>query len=349
MSNSNFKRRNGFTLVELLVVIAIIGILIGMLLPAVQMVREAARRTSCSNNLRQIGLAALNYESSFQRLPDGLYQQRDSSSLRYFGYNVFQQILPQIEQANLYELWSFTKSGVAAESNSFEPGTTTKNINAPTANVINIYQCPSDIISDSPVELTYSGSGYSTGWFGVSSYVASAGTYSTYFNDSAMQANGTFYMTGPNSGNPWQPNLTQGAKACKLASIRDGQSNTFFFGERYHEDRNFDEILHFGSSTPKSRYPIGSWGVWGWYGGGNGTTHIFASTRVEMNYKTPDTATDDYIFVNERMSAFGSGHPQGANFTFADGSVHYLSETIDFVTYQALSTRKQGEVISSYK
>ncbi len=110
------RRRDGFTLVELLVVIAIIGILIGMLLPAVQNVRAAARRTSCSNKLRQLGLAVQNYEGAFGRYPDGIWMPRadntDSGTpyrLVYYGHNVFTKLLPYIEQNNIYDRFNFKK------------------------------------------------------------------------------------------------------------------------------------------------------------------------------------------------------------------------------------------------
>ena len=108
----NKSRHSGFTLVELLVVIAIIGILIGMLLPAVQQVREAARRTSCANNLRQLGLAAMNYESSFQQFPPGIVD--DDDDLTDALHSGFVYLLPNIEKNNVYDQYDFTldwKSG----------------------------------------------------------------------------------------------------------------------------------------------------------------------------------------------------------------------------------------------
>ena len=104
--NRNQRNKTGFTLVELLVVIAIIGILIGMLLPAVQSVREAARRTQCQNNLRQIGLACLNYESARQQLPPGVTD--DDSSLIDANHTGFVFLLPFMEQANLFDQFDLT-------------------------------------------------------------------------------------------------------------------------------------------------------------------------------------------------------------------------------------------------
>lgn len=339
-------KRNGFTLIELLVVIAIIGILVGLLMPAVQSAREAARRTSCLNNLRQVALAAMNYESSFKSLPPGLHQNSSSSPNRFWGHTVFLRILPYMEQQNVYDLWNFGENWTAADSNALDTsGNRTRN--AATAAVVPTYVCPTDQIQNNPAELDYVGTGYSIGWFGISSYVACAGTYSTYFGDNTMQDDGPFFMTGPNS-KPFsgQVNLEPNAKPARLATILDGQSNTILFGERYHFDVNFDQILHYTSPVKHSRYPIAKWGAWGWYGGGNGTTHAFASTFVPINYKTPATAAQNFANVNLRMSAFGSGHPAGANFALSDGSTRFVTQTIDMVTYQALSTKQGREVIA---
>ena len=337
------RNRVGFTLVELLVVIAIIGILIGMLLPAVQQVREAARRTQCANNIRQSALACHNYEGSHEEFPPGLYQNRDSSSIRYFGHTWYVAILPQMEQRNLQDLWNFEDTGNDAMSNGLD-SSGAASPDAPSAQVVPSFLCPSDVLRNDVVELKYTGSGYPNGFFGMASYLGNCGTYSSYFNSSTMQDNGVLFMTGPNSGQSWQPNLVKNAVPSEML-IRDGTSNTFMLGERYHDDRNFETIVRPGGSTSYSRYAIDEWGAWGWFGGGNGTTHVLGSTQMPLNYRTPVTATAGYSEVNNRMSAFGSGHPAGANFAMMDGSVQFLKESIDFITYQALSTREAGEVV----
>lgn len=338
------RNRVGFTLVELLVVIAIIGILIGMLLPAVQQVREAARRTQCANNIRQLALACHNYEGSFEEFPPGLYQNRDSSSIRYFGHTWYAAILPQMEQRNLQDLWNFKDTGNDALSNGLDAGGLVTR-DAPSAQVVPSFLCPSDLLGSNVVELKYTGSGYPNGFFGMASYLGNCGTYSSYFNSSTMQDNGVLFMTGPNSGQSWQPNLVKDAAPSEML-VRDGTSNTFMLGERYHNDPNFETIVRAGGSTSYSRYAIDEWGAWGWFGGGNGTTHVLGSTQMPLNYRTPVTATAGYSEVNNRMSAFGSGHPVGANFAMMDGSVQFLKESIDFITYQALSTREAGEVVA---
>ena len=328
------RRRNGFTLVELLVVIAIIGILIGMLLPAVQQVREAARRTSCANNIRQLALATHNYESSFQEFPDGLWvSEADSSDtgspyqLTWYGHTVFVKLLPYMEQTNLFDRFNLRRTAQDAKSNTVDSAgnylddAIVAEVN--TAQVIESYICPSDVVDDTPVLLDWNSQGYSQGWHGITSYLANGGTHSTYFGDADMQDNGTFYMTGPGSDPFDQANLEPNAKSCRMGQMTDGTSNTIMFGERYHFDPNFDQILHEGGFA-YSRFPIRKWGAWGWIGGGNGTSHIFGSSRIDapINYQTPPDAMANYTNVNIRLSAFGSGHPAGANFAFSDGSAN---------------------------
>lgn len=342
------RRQSAFTLIELLVVIAIIAILIGLLLPAVQKVRESAARAKCASNMRQLGLACISYESQYGAFPEGLRCMTESGG-RYYGRTWFQYILPMIEQQNLANQWDYADTYAAAVKNTRDSGGgATKN--APSANVIPVFLCPSDFLTDNPGELTYAVAGYATGWFGMSSYVGNGGTYSTYFRDAGMQDDGMFFMTGPDSKPETSlVNLQPNAPAATIAELNagDGGSNTLLLGERYHRDPEFDAKLAPPNST-FSRYPIRHWGAWGWTGGGNGTTHVLACSRVRINYMTPSNVSPGYPAVNLRMSAFGSAHPLGANFCMADGSVRYIRQTISDVTLRALSTRMGGETIGDY-
>ena len=349
---SSLFRKSGFTLVELLVVIAIIGILIGMLLPAVQQVREAARRTQCANNLRQLALACHNYESAHREFPPGIELHVDPvNTSEDCSTILFQYMLPYIEQNALYNQWVFGKTIADCKRNQQDvDGNET--LNAPSANVIPAFQCPSDEVSNEPVELDWQDIGYSTGYHGICSYVGNGGTHSTYHWDAGMQDDGMFFITGPNSrpGGQQQQNLVANARPARMGGVADGTSNTLMFGERYHKDDLFDKMLHFESSAKHSRYPIAKWGAWGWTGDGNGTTHALACARtgVPINFSSEDDGIPiaTYYFVNLRMSAFGSGHPGGANFAMTDGSVQFLSQNTDILLLQALSTRAGGEVAS---
>ena len=340
-SGNQVKVREAFTLVELLVVIAIIGILVALLLPAVQQAREAARRLQCTNNIRQLALASHNYYTARNAFPPGLTAYRTSD---WHGNTMFAFLLPYMEEAALSDIWNFGNTATDAQSNTKDPTTGTFTQNAPSATVISSFLCTSDVIPENPVLLNWSSPGYARGWHGVTSYVGNGGTHSTYFRDPGMRSNGMFFMTGPDS----QPESSQNflkpdQKPVRMRQVKDGASKTILFGERDHTDPVFDQRLHENGSF--SRYPIHKWGAWGWTGGGNGTTHVLACSRVPINYETPVTASG-YSAVNLRMSAFGSSHSGGANFTFADCSARFISEDLDLITLQALSTRSGEEIVS---
>ena len=348
------RQSRGFTLVELLVVIAIIGILIALLLPAVQMVRAAARRVTCANNLKNLSVATLNYEGAYKRMPHGIWlSDYDGSAtstpytLRFYGRSVFVEILPFMEQNNVFLQWNQFESADAQKTNSLDPVTGDFSREAPSAARIPTFMCPMDVDLGEPALLDVSNIGYPQGYFGISSYLGNGGTHSTYFREAEMQDNGAFFMTGPGSKpGSWLVNLVENAKPCKIESFRDGTSSTFLFGERYHEDANFDALLH--QSAGAARFPLAKYGAWGWFGGGNGTTHVLGSTEVPLNFETPADAPSSgggaaFDAVDQRLSAFGSGHVTGANFTFVDGSVRFVGDTVDFITYQAMSTRQESD------
>ncbi len=331
-------RADGFTLVELLVVIAIIGILVALLLPAVQSAREAARRAQCISNIRQLTIAAHNYHSAQRSFPPGLTTYYTSD---WHGNTLFAFMLPYMEESALADRWNYENTAAAAKSNTQDPGGIF-NQNAPSATVVSSFICPSDVVPENPTLLNWSSPGYARGWHGITSYVGNGGTYSTYFRDQDMRSDGMFFMTGPDSKpENFQVYLRSDEKPVRVGKVKDGTSKTILFGERFHSDPIFDQRLHQTGSF--SRYPINKWGAWGWTGGGNGTTHILACSRVDINYTTPMIASG-YADVNRRMSAFGSGHTGGANFAFADGSTRFVNQDIDQIPLRALSTRAGGEV-----
>ncbi len=329
------KRRQGFTLIELLVVIAIIAVLIGLLLPAVQKVREAANRMSCTNNLKQLGLAAHNYHDTYQIFPAGLSNFRvPQPSGDFSGNTVFAAILSYIEQDNLARVWDY-----AVPKNN----TLVNNVpdrNARTASVIKTLICPSDQLTDNPFEITYTTPGYFRGWYGATSYVGNCGTKSYYPGDTDMKADGMLFMTGPNGA----PRPDQ--KPVRMADASDGTSSTLLFGERGHTDPAFDAM----PDTPATcrEYPLRHWSAWSWSGGFKGTGHVLGSSRVVINYRVPPGTTTPCLPAKDlRLNAFGSNHAGGANFCFSDGSVRFLPDNTPLITLQQLSTRAGGEVITN--
>ena len=316
------RTRRGFTLIELLVVIAIIAVLIALLLPAVQKVREAANRMSCTNNLKQIALATHNYHDTFKKFPTGARLVVYVGGRPTGGDNLWVELLPYFEQDNLYNEWDPYDN-----RNNVAGGT-----NATQAQVIKILLCPSDYMPEPVVQLTAANSltpPWSWGFYGMSSYGGNAGKRSVFTggppNFPRMTRDGIFFI---NSN-------------VNFADIADGTSNTFLFGERYHRDPEYDlqhNVVWPGSSS------MAQWGRWGYVANAGAMGNVTLHTAAPINYRVPPGG--DFSTIENRACAFGSGHLGGANFAFADGSVRFLSDSTPLPTLQALSTRRGGEVVS---
>lgn len=306
--------RHGFTLVELLVVIAIIGILVGLLLPAVQAAREAARRMQCSNNLKQLGLALHNYESTFKAFPPAGI---DSNSMSWAVMT-----LPFIEQKNLFDRFNFAE-GSWQQFN---------RIGVVKGVVVPSLQCPS----------------------------APADTLFSAFNTTATPANinesdvrtshyhAVLGPTGPNAANNNQPYSvignpaldfgvvsTQGAFGAArvksatntvpeknpMGGITDGTSNTLLLGEFSWKGYQF--------WRPFTR---------GWYSDARGTL-LYLSKNVTYPINSG-------FSLKWNDGSFGSMHTGGAQFARADGSVHFLAQSIDMAIYRAAASKNGGETAS---
>ncbi len=305
--------RPGFTLIELLVVIAIIAILIGLLLPAVQKVREAASRAKCMNNLKQLGLAALSYHDTNNGFP-----------LAYYSYATqYVAMLPYLEQSALYnQLLTVTDSTIP---------------NGPIATPLSVLACPSDALPSPP---TVAFQGYYTG---VTSYVGNCGGLS--YNAPAWGLDGIFLPSfSPITGNACAP--------VTILRITDGTSNTILFGERYNNDPYWNDYLNsivavfgpFYAGYPYSAMYSASltYSIDGPLGDG------FYPLNLRLP-ACPSPTSCDLTQCSSRGLAYGSGHTQGANFVFCDGSGHFITNAVNSTptVLPALSTIAGGEVISS--
>jgi prepilin-type N-terminal cleavage/methylation domain-containing protein/prepilin-type processing-associated H-X9-DG protein len=346
--------RRAFTLVELLVVIAIIGVLVALLLPAVQAAREAARRMSCGNNLKQIGLSCLNYADAHQGvLPTSIYKEGEDFDINgnwigpsggsvndpalggpgISGKGWIVEILPYIEQQAMYQ---GIKAGLQTAKGKLKyaaprglngAGMSAPDIRPFIEKQYDFLSCSSDETAQPSTELWY--------WEGVSVGVTN---YKGAIGDSVMSdgrsrgsltpAVGFPLTTGsvPDCHNTAECNGLFGrntsVKPVTLKSITDGQSNTFMVGETV-AGQDFHGAAFFSDGD-------------------------FATCGVPINYFHVGLDVNAMKLSPQWMQSrgFKSAHPGGVNFAMGDGSVQYVNEGIETIAYRALSTREGGETSS---
>jgi len=326
--------RRGFTLIELLVVIAIIAILMALLVPAVQKVREAASRTQCQNNLKQMGLALNNFNDTYKRLPAALiHSGRSTNKIPYEGPEVsyagqtyvvynhtgFVALLPYIEQGPLFKQYSYQNCSSMSNplSGSGVAPTSPNNI-AVGGTLVPIFVCPAD--ENPPPQIT-----------------AAAGTSSDYYERNNARRSNYLFNTG--AANDYSNNYTAisiGQRgpfgnngAIAINRVKDGTSNTLAIGEskQLHTSSSYGPYALYGTHTAVHGY----WNT---------------TTNPSPNY--PQGKCSGSTTMNcEYAWGFGSWHTGITNFVYLDGSVRSITDGIDSNLFFALMTPEGGEVATA--
>jgi prepilin-type N-terminal cleavage/methylation domain-containing protein len=306
--------RSAFTLIELLVVIAIIAILIGLLLPAVQKVREAAARTQCQNHLKQLGLACHNYHDSNNTFPPSRISRNE-----YATWPVL--ILPYIEQGNLYQQWEATGLGKRFSAQN----------DAARMTEVKIFFCPARRSPGSGLKSKPNGDETKPGALGDYAGCDGDGT-----KENTLDANGVMIVAhvitpaqqpGEDPDNPTgSPNvpITSFAGRVRMTDITDGTSNTFLIGEKHVPAGKFGE------------YSVGDNAYYSGYG-------YRSAQRSAGNHTLASLRTD----TSNAQDRFGSWHPGICQFVYADGSVHAIANTINTTQLKYLAARNDGHVITA--
>jgi len=294
------SRRTGFTLIELLTVIGVIGMLVALLLPAVQAARESARRTQCANNLKQIALALHNYHDRCRSLPPStVVDWNQPEPTGWWSWIV--RILPELEEQPLYDQFDL-RDDVWTNSTRYKPYTSQR---------LAVLICPTDPNS----EVIYQSSEDSPfdEAFALTNYLGCRGS-----TRQEPDAEGNYPRKMP--GNGVFPDVNQ---VVRLSHVTDGTSRTILAGER----------------------PADPEAYWGWWAAGRGVDdHGLADYVLDVS----EGLCEGDLASDADLLHFWSAHPGGAHFAMCDGSVRFLTYSIDPSTFLALGSRHAGEIANGF-
>jgi len=342
------RSKSGFTLIELLVVIAIIGALVALLLPAVQSAREAARRSQCTNNLKQMGLALHNYESTNGCFPPSgestNYGTTPASTQFVDGVAVFPRLLQYIEGSAVYNAINFNHDYNSLNGTNFTAYST----------AVNVFLCPSsartsgdarDAVDPNDPMSTASGIGY-----GVQDYGPTC-----YTDISPVLATGG---TGSNQITPYRDKTSRAdgmlkAGKTKIAEVLDGLSNTIAIGEDAGRDASYIspyvESYYNGVTTLTRNVPAGNRRYWRWgepdssFGVSGAINNKFRPMNEGNPWPSTTVTAGNNAGANDELFSY---HPGGCNVLFGDGSVRFLKESTNLKVLRGLVTLRGGESIS---